>query len=57
MDGNIIEASKGMILTNGEIYGKKIYLADDVKADEFKEIAEEEYEKLLKEQSEIENSI
>ena len=53
MDRKVIEAPKGMILTNETTYGKKIYLADNVKADEFKEITEEEYNEILKEEENV----
>lgn len=45
-------ASDGMILTNGEIYGTTIYLANGLDASAFYEITIEEYHKLLEEQSE-----
>lgn len=38
-----IEARDGFMLTNGEIYGKRIYLAEGVEKDAFYEITEEEY--------------
>ena len=44
----IIYADDGKILTNGEIYGKQIFLADGVSEDDFYEISEEEYEVLNK---------
>lgn len=45
-----LEARNGMILTNGEIYGKIIYLGEGVKKEDFYEITVEEYERILREQ-------
>lgn len=45
-----IYAENGMILTNGEIYGKQILLAEDVSEADFHEITEAEYEAILAEQ-------
>ena len=39
----VIAATEGHILTNGEIYGKVIYLADGRDSAEFYEISMEEY--------------
>ena len=47
MKRKIIEASPGMILTNGSIYGKKIFLAEDLTAEQFKEITKAEYNEIL----------
>ena len=41
----VLYADKGKILTNGEIYGKKIFLAEGANERGFYEISEEEYEK------------
>ncbi len=50
-----IIASEGKVLTNGEIYGKMIYLAKGVDANTFYEISEEEYAEILaKEEREAE---
>ena len=50
-----IIAKEGYVLTNGEIYGKMIYLAEGVSPDAFYEITEEEYAEIVaKEESEME---
>ena len=43
----VIYADEGKILTNGEIYGKQIFLADGVNAEEFYEITEAEYQEII----------
>lgn len=43
----VIYADEGKILTNGEIYGKQIFLAEGVSEDDFYEITEEEYNALM----------
>lgn len=42
-----IYADEGMILTDGEVYGKQILLAEDVSEADFHEITEAEYEAIL----------
>ena len=46
--GTKLVADEGMILTNDEIYGKVIFLADTDKVENYYEITEEEYNKLVK---------
>ena len=54
---NIIYADEGMVLTNGEIYGKEIYLADRVSPDTFHEITDAEYENICAAQIEQEEQL
>ena len=44
-----IKAGEGKILTNGEVYGKKIYLAEGMDKRTFYEITKEAYEQKLEE--------
>jgi hypothetical protein len=50
----VIYADEGKILTNGEIYGKQIFLAEGVWSYNFYEITEEEYEAIQKSQNQTE---
>lgn len=43
-------ASEGMILTDGEIYGKEIFLSLNKEAEDFYEITEAKYEAILAEE-------
>ena len=49
----ILYADEGKILTNGEIYGKQIFLAEGVSEDNFHEITEVEYKRMLAEEEGI----
>lgn len=42
----ILYAEEGKILTNGEEYGKQIFLADDALTSQYYEISEAEYEEI-----------
>ncbi|MBE7032003.1 MAG: hypothetical protein E7401_03465 [Ruminococcaceae bacterium] len=52
----ILYADDGKVLTNGEIYGKQINLAEDMTEDGFYEITDAEYEAHLKEEEEKMNA-
>ena len=45
---NKLIADEGKILTDGETYGRVVFLGNNRSADEFCEITEEEYEEILK---------
>ena len=47
-----IIAADGMVLTNGEVHGKVIFLATTDKAENYYEITDAEYEEILKQEEE-----
>ena len=47
-----ITASEGCVLTDGEIYGRTIYLAEGKSEADFYEISEEQYQEKIKEAEE-----
>ncbi len=49
----VLYADEGMILTDGEIYGREIFLAEGMTAENFREIPEAEYEEILRREREI----
>lgn len=53
MERKIIKASEGMVLTDGNIFGRTIYLADGLSESDFYEITREEYEKMIESEVEI----
>jgi hypothetical protein len=50
---NKLIADEGKILTDGNTYGKVIFLGKDRKTDEFYEITKEEYDKIMEEQERL----
>ena len=48
-----ITASEGMVLTNGEVYSKEVYLGCNDNPDNWHEITEEEYEEILQQEQKI----
>lgn len=53
MNRKILNASEGMIFTNGEIYGAQIYLAEGVDETTFYEITRDEYDRIMSEREHI----
>ena len=47
-----LTASEGMVLTDGESYGKEVFLAEDADASKWYEITEAEYDEVLAKESE-----
>ena len=45
-------ASEGFVLTNGQAYGKTVYLGKNDRPDNWNEITEEEYAVIMAEQKE-----
>lgn len=52
MDIEVLIADEGMVLTDGECYGKRIYLGENRSSSEFWQISQEVYEKLQAEEEE-----
>lgn len=50
MKRTVLIASPGMILTDGEIYGTKIFLEEGRSEKKFREIPLEEYEKMMEQE-------
>ena len=50
MERVILKAKDGYVYTNGTDYGKIIYLANGTNPEDYYEITEEEYNKILEEQ-------
>ena len=49
----ILYADEGKVLTNGEICGKEIYLAEGVSAENFREITDAEYNVIQAAEAEV----
>lgn len=47
----VLYADKDKVLTNGEIYGSQIFLAEGVSPDDFYEISTQEYKDLMAKRS------
>lgn len=52
MELKTITAGEGMVLTNGEAYGKSITLGKNDSAENWHEISEDEYRNFVEEQNE-----
>ena len=51
MERIVLKAREGYVYTNGTDYGKIIYLASGKSPNDYYEITEEEYNKILEEQA------
>jgi hypothetical protein len=49
-----LTATEGHVLTNGDVYGKEIYLGVNDNENNWREITDAEYEKILAEQEDTE---
>ena len=49
----ILTASEGYVLTDGQTYGTKIFLAEGRDPADFYEITQDEYERIILEQDEM----
>ena len=47
----ILCADDGMVLTDGKHFGKILYLGNNTNPDDFYEVSEEEYDKVLKDKN------
>lgn len=52
----ILEADEGMMLTDGRFFGETVYLGNDRDVNEFREITIEEYNEIMAEQEESEET-
>ena len=52
MSRKVLYAAEGKVLTDGEVYGKIIYLAEGVSEDTFYEITDAEYAEVLRKEEE-----
>lgn len=48
-----LTASEGMVLTDGENYGKEVFLAEDADQTKWYEITQAEYEEILNQESDL----
>ena len=53
MARTILTASEGYVLTDGVIYGTKIFLAEERDPADFYEISRDEYERIMLEQDKM----
>ena len=51
-----LTASEGMVLTNGNVYGKIVYLAEGADVGSFHEISDAEYQQIMEAQETKDNS-
>ena len=57
MNRLMMVATEGMILTNGETYGREVYLGSGDSPENWYEITEAEYEKIIEEAEKHEENL
>lgn len=49
----VLKAAEGMVFTNGQVFGKTVYPSDNDSPENWYEIRQEEYERIMKERESL----